>query len=70
MTLDVDAVLSLLAIGSPIVSGAAAWYGAIGAVRVEMAKHEILIQQLRNDVDSDHARLNSISDRMNFAERR
>ena len=53
-----------LMIGSPILTGAAAYFGAIGAIRVEMARFDERLQALRRNFESDHAKLDEhLSDR-------
>lgn len=44
-------------IASPIIAGAGAYYGALGAIRIEMARFDERLQSLRRDYESDHAKL-------------
>lgn len=63
---DIQGMLSLIAaIGGPI----GAYWGAISAVRVELARMEERLGALQKAFDSDHASLDALTDRVHTLSR-
>lgn len=47
----------VIAIASPVLAAAGAYYGALNAIRVELARLDERMEALRRNFESDHGKL-------------